>query len=675
MSKESDKDVEEAGDDNRPRRRRRSGLRVPSDDVPRRQRAADASPDASPDSPDSVDQDDPGAEADEDSSADGGHASGAEDSRDSAEMPAERPLHYRDAVAGGADDPAPDGDASGDEDDDGIGGVPVYQEDRPAIHARAITQEMLHLSADDAEGAGGDGSDEVPADSADGDSDSDSADGDSGSEDASDDPGRALFSTEPPKTVKMDALPFGVESGAPVAEADEADSVDIPIEEDEPSAQPPAEAQGKRPIRHARAATMALGDDDLEVLENADLTLLEGSDGAAEDDSARRRAAAEPEQAPVAGELNPSQGSAEASDQRDQRDDSPSAGPHAAEPEDAAVEEGDNSDSGEILADDMIEEVDDPGEPESAEPQPQAPPKPPPKPRKSAAGKGSPPPAPKASEPPSKPKTRRGKPWFEELFDEDYLRTLPFLTPQATRAEALFVAEALGVKPGARLLDIGCGYGRHAMELAAHGYQIVALDYSLPLLLRGADEAQRRGLNINFVHGDMRDLAFDGQFDGVYCLFSTFGYFDEETNRSTLEGMARALQPGGRMVLDILNRDYLIGDLPTRVWWEGDGCVVLEEVEFNYFNSRVHSNRSIVFDDGRQLEQEISWRAYSLHEIGKLLHGADMRVREVSGSMATRGRFFGNQSREIIVIAEKKANGEAGETRDGDDADSGATST
>lgn len=129
------------------------------------------------------------------------------------------------------------------------------------------------------------------------------------------------------------------------------------------------------------------------------------------------------------------------------------------------------------------------------------------------------------------------------------------------------------------------------------------------------------------------------------------------------------------MVLDILNRDYLIGDLPTRVWWEGDGCVVLEEVEFNYFNSRVHSNRSIVFDDGRQLEQEISWRAYSLHEIGKLLHGADMRVREVSGSMATRGRFFGNQSREIIVIAEKKANGEAGETRDGDDADSGATST
>jgi hypothetical protein len=66
------------------------------------------------------------------------------------------------------------------------------------------------------------------------------------------------------------------------------------------------------------------------------------------------------------------------------------------------------------------------------------------------------------------------------------------------------------------------------------------------------------------------------------------------------------------------------------------------------------SRRSVVFDDGRQLEQEISLRAYSLHEFGKLLHNAGFKVTEVSGSMATRGRFFGNQSRAIIVVAEKR---------------------
>ena len=301
----------------------------------------------------------------------------------------------------------------------------------------------------------------------------------------------------------------------------------------------------------------------------------------------------------------------------------------------------DAGDSAEMLSEEHIEEIDE------AAPQADA--------ASDAATK--PPPAPVASGFAQAGKGRlsaQGKAWFDEIFDEDYLRTLPFLTPQATQAEARFVTDAIAAAPGAQVLDVGCGYGRHAMELAARGFHVVGLDSSLPLLLRGADEAQRRGLSINFVHGDMRELTFDSQFDAAYCLFSTFGYFDDETNKKTAQNISRALKPGARLVLEILNRDYLIQDLPTRVWWEGDGCVVLEEVDFNYFSSRIVSNRSVVFDDGRQLEHEISIRAYSLHEIGKLLHAAGFRVLEVSGSMNTRGRFFGAKARDIIVVAEKR---------------------
>jgi SAM-dependent methyltransferase len=255
---------------------------------------------------------------------------------------------------------------------------------------------------------------------------------------------------------------------------------------------------------------------------------------------------------------------------------------------------------------------------------------------------------------PSRPNTGRARPWFVDLFDEDYLRTLPFLTPQATQAEAEFVINAMNLAPGAQVLDLGCGYGRHAMELAARGFHVVGLDLSTPLLVRGGEEAHRRGLTINFVRGDMRELDFENQFDGVYCLFSTFGYFDDETNKKTLQNVARALKPNGKVLVEILNRDYVIADWPTRVWWEGDGCVVLEEVELNYFSSRIQVNRSVVFDDGRQLEQEISVRAYSLHEVGKLMHAAGFRVLEVSGGYQMKGRFFGNQSRHIIVLAERK---------------------
>jgi SAM-dependent methyltransferase len=261
----------------------------------------------------------------------------------------------------------------------------------------------------------------------------------------------------------------------------------------------------------------------------------------------------------------------------------------------------------------------------------------------------------------ARPKKRRGKAWFEDIFDEDYLRTLPFLTPQATQREASFIVDGLSARPGMQLLDVGCGYGRHAMELAARGYHVVGLDLSLPLLIRGADEAQRRGLTINFVHGDMRELTFESQFDGAYCVFSTFGYFDDETNKRVATNVARALKPGGRFVIDVLNRDYIVGDLPTRVWWEGDGCVVLEEVDFNYFTSRLVSNRSVVFEDGRQLEQEISIRVYGLHELGKLLHAAGFRVIEVSGGLATRGRYFGKDSRQLIVVAERRASDQTGD--------------
>ncbi len=278
-----------------------------------------------------------------------------------------------------------------------------------------------------------------------------------------------------------------------------------------------------------------------------------------------------------------------------------------------------------------------------------------------AATQPKPPTPPAAKKPapveePAKPAGRQQRQWFVDLFDEDYLRTLPFLTPQATQAEAEFVINAMQLAPGAQVLDLGCGYGRHAMELAARGFHVVGLDLSTPLLVRGGEEAHRRGLTINFVRGDMRELDFEDQFDACYCLFSTFGYFDDETNKKALQNVAQALKPNGKILIEILNRDYVIADLPTRVWWEGDGCVVLEEVELNYFSSRIQVNRSVVFDDGRQLEQEISVRAYSLHEVGKLMHAAGFRVLEVSGGYQMRGRFLGNQSRHIIVLAEKKDN-------------------
>ncbi|HEX7507955.1 MAG TPA: class I SAM-dependent methyltransferase [Polyangia bacterium] len=248
---------------------------------------------------------------------------------------------------------------------------------------------------------------------------------------------------------------------------------------------------------------------------------------------------------------------------------------------------------------------------------------------------------------------KRAKPWYEEVFDEDFLRTLPFMTPAQTEREVNFIREALSPPTGGEVLDVGCGYGRHALELAQQGLRLTGLDLSLPMLIRAADHAQKRGLAVNFVHADMREMTYNGQFDAAYCVLSSFGYFDEETNLRVATAICRALKPGGRFLLDIMNRDYIVGDLPSRTWWEGDGCVVLEEVDFNYHTSRVLIRRSVVFGNGRQSEQEISLRAFSLHEVGKLLRQAGLRVLDVSGGLATKSRFYGSASRNIIAVCER----------------------
>src|SRR4029079_10071044 len=165
---------------------------------------------------------------------------------------------------------------------------------------------------------------------------------------------------------------------------------------------------------------------------------------------------------------------------------------------------------------------------------------------------------------------------------------------------------------------------------------------------------QRPRLAVNVVHADMREMAFEKQFDGAYSMLTSFGYFDEESNLRVAERIGRALKPGARFLLDLVNRDYVVADLPTRVWWEGTGCVVLEEVDFNFHTSRIVTHRPIVFEDGRQLEQEISVCSYILHEIGRLLRQSGFRVMDVSGGLNPRGQFFGSASRSLLIVAEKR---------------------
>jgi SAM-dependent methyltransferase len=249
---------------------------------------------------------------------------------------------------------------------------------------------------------------------------------------------------------------------------------------------------------------------------------------------------------------------------------------------------------------------------------------------------------------------RKGRLWWEDLFNDDYLRTCERLTEPQVSSEVDFIEDRLGVERGGAVLDLGCGTGHHAIELASRGYEVVGFDLSLSMLARAGEEAQDRDAKLNFVQGDMREMAFDEQFDGVYCWNTSFGYFEEDKNAQVIDRVHRALKAGGLLLLDVINRDFLIRQSPSLAWFEGDGCVCMDEMIVDFITSRMRVKRTIMLDDGRSREIEYSVRVYSLHELGRILHEHRFKVCEVSGRTATPGVFFGNESPRIIILAEKR---------------------
>ena len=198
-------------------------------------------------------------------------------------------------------------------------------------------------------------------------------------------------------------------------------------------------------------------------------------------------------------------------------------------------------------------------------------------------------------------RTKQRKAWWEELFGEDFARANARLKNPQIGREADFIEESLGVAKGGVMLDLACGGGQHAVELATRGYGVVGYDLSLYQLAVAADVAQEGGQKLNLLQGDMREMAFEEMFDGIYCWNTSFGYFEEEKNVAVAQRVFRALRPGGMFLLDVANRDFVVANQPAQTWFEGDACVCMDDMSVDFITSRLRVKRSLILDDGRTL--------------------------------------------------------------------------
>lgn len=241
-------------------------------------------------------------------------------------------------------------------------------------------------------------------------------------------------------------------------------------------------------------------------------------------------------------------------------------------------------------------------------------------------------------------------PWYER--DRFWALLQPVLFNDAREAIATVEVQGFldlcGLSPPARVLDLGCGPGRHSLELARRGFQVTGLDRTRSYLEQLRARAATEGLEVATLQGDMRELDQEGAFDAALCAFTTFGYFDDPADDlRVLQSLRRAVVPGGCVLIDVLGKEIAARGGHTR-WWarlEPDVWLLEERQAEDSYTSLV--TRWIVLRRGVEEQLEMRYRLYAASELMALLQRAGFHDVRVFGDWS--GAPYGQDAHRLIV--------------------------
>jgi SAM-dependent methyltransferase len=235
-------------------------------------------------------------------------------------------------------------------------------------------------------------------------------------------------------------------------------------------------------------------------------------------------------------------------------------------------------------------------------------------------------------------------PWLRPFGNTYRMLDLDSRQQDEASQQAACAQTACELRAGDRVLDIACATGRHAVEFARRGYQVTGVDLNPGYLELAAQRARAAGVRIETVAHDMRELAALGAacFDAAVVMYSSFGYFvTRADNLRVIEGARHVLRPGGRLLLDLINRDWFVrnyypsdyaaqGDqFVTRDFQVAGGRVFLHENVFRPLLSRLSWSVTIPGDPDSGFT--LDYRMYSAHEIAELVEDAGMKVWRLFG--------------------------------------------
>ncbi|MCL2884474.1 MAG: class I SAM-dependent methyltransferase [Oscillospiraceae bacterium] len=173
-----------------------------------------------------------------------------------------------------------------------------------------------------------------------------------------------------------------------------------------------------------------------------------------------------------------------------------------------------------------------------------------------------------------------GADWYKSIWDLS-IKNMSWV--EDTENQADFIIQTLGLTGTERILDLACGYGRHALTFARRGYAVVGVDITEAYIDDAVATAKKENLSARFILSDIRDVRFDNEFDVVLNLADgAVGYLEnDEENLKIFDIAAKALKPGGSHFMDIINAAHAQKYFPKHTWAIGENEFSFAEFEWD----------------------------------------------------------------------------------------------
>jgi SAM-dependent methyltransferase len=244
--------------------------------------------------------------------------------------------------------------------------------------------------------------------------------------------------------------------------------------------------------------------------------------------------------------------------------------------------------------------------------------------------------------------------WYED--DEFWESFAPFFFTAdriaSSGAQADGLVKLLGVTPGASLLDLCCGIGRHSIALAQRGFNVTGVDRTRAFLDRAKAAARKQGVKVDWVQQDMRAFKRSNAFDGAINCVTSFGYFaDQAEDLLVARNLHDALKANARLAIEMMGKEVLARNFNERTWERlPDGALLLQERTLSSGWDWLESRWTMIAKK-RRMEMTFSCRPYSGAEIRDVLKQAGFREVELFGNLS--GSPYDNRAERLVAVATK----------------------